>query len=71
MKKHLSGFVWIAGIVTVFVLMVLMVSSELEEDTRREVICAEMGGYIERDTSMCRDRKSDDVLATWKELGEK
>lgn len=44
-----------------------LVLLEMEQDARKTERCNAMGGYI-GERSICRDRKSENVLATWEEL---
>lgn len=39
---------------------------QIDKDDQTEAVCTNLGGYVVDD--LCRDRKTDAVLATWSEL---
>lgn len=46
----------------------LLVTHQLRVDDERTARCTTLGGYVEDRTSLCRHRRTDEVLATWSEL---
>lgn len=65
------GFIfWGAVAAAVLVGFWFLVDHKVDSDERREARCAAMNGYVIGSPALCRDRKTNSVLATWEELSD-